>query len=277
MRPEASPKPAAMKGGSKEAAWLRELGAAAAGIGAPELPGRLLHLLGALIPHDMALVCRYVDGAPPDFLVCEGMAPHLVELYRAGLWRYDPFYAFWRAHREGGVASLRQILPPAERAGYYRRVFQRRQAKIDDELGLFLPGEAAGSLGLFLERSRGAFSAAERRLAEAVAPALSGLYLAHRRVAGKAVADGAPQRSRNPEAVGALARSAVETSGTALTRREKEIVALILEGHPSAGIAERLGISRGTVKNHRRRIHRKLDITSERELFVTFLGRPKPG
>jgi DNA-binding CsgD family transcriptional regulator len=31
------------------------------------------------------------------------------------------------------------------------------------------------------------------------------------------------------------------------------------------------------VKNHRRRLYQKLDITSERELFVTFLGRPLNG
>ena len=53
-----------------------------------------------------------------------------------------------------------------------------------------------------------------------------------------------------------------------LTPREKEIVALILQGYPTITIAERLGLSRGTVKNHRRRIYYKLDITSERELFL---------
>jgi len=45
---------------------------------------------------------------------------------------------------------------------------------------------------------------------------------------------------------------------------------LILAGHPTANIAERLGITVGTVKNHRRRIYEKLDITTERELFLQF-------
>ncbi|MDH3475929.1 MAG: LuxR C-terminal-related transcriptional regulator [Rhodospirillales bacterium] len=57
------------------------------------------------------------------------------------------------------------------------------------------------------------------------------------------------------------------------TPREQEIVALILEGHPTIAIAERLGLSRGTVKNHRRRIYHKLDITSERELFLLHIER----
>ena len=56
-----------------------------------------------------------------------------------------------------------------------------------------------------------------------------------------------------------------------LTRREREIVTLTLEGHPIAGIAKRLGLSRGTIKNHRLRLYLKLDITTERELFLTHM------
>lgn len=55
-----------------------------------------------------------------------------------------------------------------------------------------------------------------------------------------------------------------------LSLRERELVQLILAGHPTANIAERLGITVGTVKNPRRRICEKLDITTERELFLQF-------
>ena len=53
-----------------------------------------------------------------------------------------------------------------------------------------------------------------------------------------------------------------------LTPRERQIVLLTLEGHPIAGIAKRLGLQCGTVKNHRLRLYQKLDITTERELFL---------
>ena len=56
-----------------------------------------------------------------------------------------------------------------------------------------------------------------------------------------------------------------------LTAREIEIVRLILEGHPTVSIAERLRLSRGTVKNHRLNIYQKLDITTERELFLRYI------
>jgi DNA-binding CsgD family transcriptional regulator len=47
-------------------------------------------------------------------------------------------------------------------------------------------------------------------------------------------------------------------------------VQLILTGHPTATIAGRLAITVGTAKNHRRRVYEKLDITTERELFLPF-------
>jgi DNA-binding CsgD family transcriptional regulator len=56
-----------------------------------------------------------------------------------------------------------------------------------------------------------------------------------------------------------------------LTQRERQIVMLTLEGHPIAGIAKRLGVRPGTIKNHRLRLYQKLDITTERELFLTHM------
>jgi DNA-binding CsgD family transcriptional regulator len=53
-----------------------------------------------------------------------------------------------------------------------------------------------------------------------------------------------------------------------LTPRERDIVQLTLAGYPTILIAKRLGLAVGTVKNHRTRIFRKLDITTERELFL---------
>ena len=56
-----------------------------------------------------------------------------------------------------------------------------------------------------------------------------------------------------------------------LTRRERDIVGLALQGHPVTAIAARLGLSENTIKSHRKRLFAKLDITTERELFVMFV------
>jgi DNA-binding NarL/FixJ family response regulator len=49
---------------------------------------------------------------------------------------------------------------------------------------------------------------------------------------------------------------------------ERRMVKLVLEGHPATVIAKKLGTAYGTIKNHRLSVYRKLDITTERELFL---------
>ena len=56
-----------------------------------------------------------------------------------------------------------------------------------------------------------------------------------------------------------------------LTGRETEVVQLILRGHSTRSISERLGISPETVKLHRRNSYGKLDISSQAELFYLFI------
>jgi len=57
-----------------------------------------------------------------------------------------------------------------------------------------------------------------------------------------------------------------------LTPRERDIVGLMLLGYPTMKVAARLGLSVNTVKNHKKRLYRKLDITTERELFLNFVS-----
>ena len=78
---------------------------------------------------------------------------------------------------------------------------------------------------------------------------------------------------RSPGYLGADFNKALESFERRfnLTPREREIVELIARGFPNAAIAKELGISAGTVRNHRYRLYFKLDITTERELFSLFL------
>jgi DNA-binding CsgD family transcriptional regulator len=56
-----------------------------------------------------------------------------------------------------------------------------------------------------------------------------------------------------------------------LSARERQLVQYIVGGHPNAVIAKKLGITSGTAKNHRHSIYDKLDITTERELFLQYI------
>lgn len=60
-----------------------------------------------------------------------------------------------------------------------------------------------------------------------------------------------------------------------LTDREQQVALTMLQGYPVIEIARKLALSRGTVKNYRLSIYRKLDITTERELFGQFIAALK--
>jgi len=62
------------------------------------------------------------------------------------------------------------------------------------------------------------------------------------------------------------------TLAAQLTDREQQVVLLTLQGYPVIEIARKIGLSRGTVKNYRLAIYRKLDITTERELFGEYMA-----
>ena len=55
-----------------------------------------------------------------------------------------------------------------------------------------------------------------------------------------------------------------------LTRRELEVVVLLLKGMKNDEIQERLCVSEGTLKTHLRHIFHKLDVSNRKELLVSF-------
>ena len=65
-------------------------------------------------------------------------------------------------------------------------------------------------------------------------------------------------------------RAATSTNGhaaDALTPREREIVSALSTGQRVGAIAERLGVSEHTVRNHLKAVYRKLDVHSQVELL----------
>ncbi|MCZ4354728.1 helix-turn-helix transcriptional regulator [Roseovarius aestuarii] len=78
---------------------------------------------------------------------------------------------------------------------------------------------------------------------------------------------------------GGLARPALRKwiAQLGLTPRERDIVEAALKGLANADIAGALGLSVGNVKNHKRRIYAKLEVTCERDLLIKCLDAMLPG
>lgn len=227
----------------------------------------MIDLIGADVPHDLVTVTRYSATRTPEFVKHRRFSDEMVRHYLASYHAFDPFYAHWRATRRLGILPLKTLADDAMKRGQYIAGFLA-QSEISDEVGILLADGGDWCLGIFLDRSRGPFRDSEIARLNERYPVFAALHerdLKRRapefsRTGARAQPGATPEREpRLPVAL-----------WPELSVRERELVQLVLAGHPTATIATRLGIAVGTVKNHRRRIYEKLDITTERELFLQF-------
>ena len=309
---------------------------------------RLLDILGATAPHDLAALVRYSRAAPPDLIIprIEPTAPMIA--YYQHFYAFDPFYRHWKGGGEPGVYPLRSIDAKIG-SSLYAREFLAAMS-ISDEIAVFLPAIGDACPTLILDRATGRFSAAEVARVRRLFPLLSAL---HRRHLGLFIASGmaseaSPLGQQRPlrlvdhsglslfetqswkDIAGRADKAVTEalaivtargpciitlpghlilrrtqlppdfgpapngycdevtvdkgpaTGGHGLevpanmaahlTEREQQVALKMLQGYPVIEIAKKLGLSRGTVKNYRLSIYRKLDITTERELFGQFIA-----
>lgn len=247
----------------------KALAAAIEAVGSSAHLDRLVDLIGALAPHDLITVVRYSVSERPEFVSHRNFSEAMVRRYLDAYYVHDPFYAYWRNHQKAGVVALRTWRQGAARRGSYIAGFLG-ESDISDEVGVLLQDGEGWCLGIFLDRSDGTYTKAQIARLEQWFPPVAALHavdLRSRRPGFKRTAQPA-RRGREPIRV---VNRLPATLWPALSERERQIVQLIVAGHPSATIARKLGITPGTVKNHRRHIYEKLDITTERELFLQYM------
>lgn len=237
--------------------------------GSPRYLDGLIDFVASLVPQDRVTVTRYSTRAPPEFLTHRNFDDALVRRYLDVYYPYDPFYGYWCARERAGVVPLRQFSSREFKQGRYIAEFLY-QSVIRDEVGVLLDDGPHATLAVFLERSRRAFRSRDLKRLNQAFPLVQAVHAVHRRI-------WSPGTDRNYSA-GETPRRVAATNGRPpaelwpdLTAREREIAALILAGHPSGAIADRLGISPGTVRIHRHNIYAKLDITAEREVFLQYI------
>jgi DNA-binding CsgD family transcriptional regulator len=179
--------------------------------------------------------------------------PMLARASRAGVYRARDFAAAPGETRGAGdsssSASSYVELNAREELGFRTVGWPRRQ----EEVCLYLEaGAGLFELGFYRMRGRSAAPAGKIRTLQALSAPIAAAFDRHEAL-----------RARD----GQVAREARDRTD-ALSPREREIYDLLLLGCSSATIALRLGLSRYTVKDHRKHIFRKLRIGSLGELFA---------
>ena len=216
-------------------------------------------------------VTRYSTRAPPEFLTHRNFDDALVRRYLDVYYPYDPFYGYWCARERAGRRAAAAIFIARVQAGPLHCRVPAINRSSATKWGCCSTTDRMRPWRSFSSVRRRAFRSRDLERLESGLPPGAGRARGAQEdlVAGNRSQllcrrDAAPSR---PATNGRLPAELWPD----LTAREREIAALILAGHPSGAIADRLRISPGTVRIHRHNIYAKLDITAEREVFLQYI------
>ena len=257
--------------------WHPALAEAIRELDGPRFAPALADALRQVAPYDYTVIFGYRgEDRPLDLYDDFGRDKRdiFVTVYQAGPYLLDPFFHASRNDVAPGLYRMRDLAPDRfYQSEYYRSYYV--QTGLTEEIGFFLATGDGARVVISLMRAghSPSFTAGEMTRLHAVAPVV--IAAAERNWRGLAQRfDAVPETLPAATAL----RAAFAAFGRhRLTRREGEVVAMVLRGHSSEAIATALQIAPGTVKIHRKNIYAKLGIGSQAELFSMFLASISDG
>jgi DNA-binding CsgD family transcriptional regulator len=232
------------------------------------------HALAELITRvavaEPPLICIFRNSDPPQ-VVSHGVKPEDMEIqierYVRGPYVLDPFFTIYQQGALSGLYTLRHIAPDQLRQSQYFQEFYRYTRLLDEVCYLARLDDGHACVQVSVARFAGEKHFASRDIAALarIDPLVQALIRKN----------WASDRLPPPERT--LSSRALEQFGRpALTAREHQVVGMILRGHSSKSAARALAISGETVRNHRKRIYRKLGVDSQAQLFAQFIESTLP-
>ena len=180
----------------------------------------------------------------------------------------DPFYRASIEGRPSGLYRLTDVAPEGFRKSEYYKSYYIKTHQSDEICFLTELNESwVANISLSRERDTSRFSRDEIDHLRTTEPLVHELLLRH----------WVHRQQRRPEAEAAPDLHAhVETAlanfgRSVLTKREYEVIQLLLRGHSTRSSSRELGITPETIRLHRKNVYAKLDVASQSELFVLFI------
>ena len=247
------------------------LTAAVDALHSPAFAAALVRLIQQQVAFDCALLLGV--GQRPVYLhdTLSHQRALLFDRYLTSHFSQDPFMQALQDGLPAGVWTLAQVskgrLDPEYRHHFYQATGWQ------EEVGLILPVRDGFTLMLFLGRldKRQALRPDERARLEALFPLVHSLCRQQWREAVPLLAQN-PARPDGADLKATVEQAIASVGGDRLTRRERQVAGLLLQGLDTEAIAAELGIGSGTVKNHRKHLYGMLRLGSRAELFNLFLN-----
>jgi DNA-binding CsgD family transcriptional regulator len=236
-------------------------------VGTADFPQLLADMLIQLVPCDDATIVLYPGTDLPViefFQIPQDGGTSTLDRFVKGAFLLDPYYLAATREDRTGVFRLRDLSPSGFKDSQYYKTWYRN-CGYQDECGYLISIADGGFVNIALgkTRARSRFSKRELAIFEDILPTVETLCRQHWADSGS-----------EPAAVNLRAQlnSALDAFGNSLlTDRETQVINLVLHGHSTKTLAEKLSISMETVKLHRKHAYAKLEVSSQAELFYLFL------
>ncbi len=233
---------------------------------------QLCAFIQAVVPFDCSVVLGYRQGKRPVYLYdsINESRELLFQRYLTDSFQNDPFYRQIEQYPQARIYRLKDVLSSATEYKQYQREFYL-ETGWNDELCLSIPLDASRGIAIYLGvMADASFSAQHLADLQTRFAVLSSLCQQHWAKTAFSLPEVGDETLHLRHAID---KTLVQLGAELLTSREQEIAALLVQGFDSKEIASQLEIGVGTVKNHRKRIYAKLNISSLSELFRVFLSQ----
>ncbi|GMQ47155.1 helix-turn-helix transcriptional regulator [Vibrio sp. 10N] len=234
-----------------------------ASIGDATFLQRLSELTTAIVGYDSLVVMSFDGDKAPVVLYNDTnfFEDHALDKEFMSTLGLDPFYQLIRRGVKEGVFRLDEIAPDEfYSSDYYHKIY--KQTGLQQELGVI--ASCGDKLRLVLSiglRNRASVDVDEVQV-------VSGFYELITAAICKHFEVGHPDQ----RTIGHQLNDIFSNFGKDfLSERECQVTQLVLQGYSTKAIAPLLEVSTETVKVYRKRIHNKLKISSQSELFSLFL------
>ena len=251
--------------------WNRDLSAAIAGLGNERFFPALVAAINAQVPIANPQVRLYHRDLPPRVLYHQ-VPPRArkaqIDDYLEGPFREDPFYQTSMNHPRSRIYRLSRVTAGRLPDSNYYRAYYSGTGTVDEAVFLaVLSGGSVINLSMMRLPEQGSFSDEEYQRLYSLSDAVSELLRKHSEFDQFAV----PHLIQ--PGIDHLVEQAFCSFGSSLlSPREKDVLELMLRGYGTEASAERLSIARETLRRHRKSIYRKLDVSSQTDLFSLFIN-----
>lgn len=251
--------------------WNRDISRAIATLGTDDFFPTLIEAIQGQVRFDYPQVWLYHRDLPPRVLyhqIPKAALPSQVDDYLEGPYREDPFYQTSMQQPRAKIYRLSRVtLGKLEQTEYYDSYYSDT-GTVDEAIYLSkLHGGNVINLSMMRLPQNGGFTELEYETLYLLAEPVSELLKSHSEHDDFAVTN------LIQPGIDHQIDLAFRTFGASmLSPREKDVLELMLRGYGTDTSATKLDIAVETVRRHRKSIYRKLDVSSQTDLFSLFLN-----